>query len=69
MDGRVIFPNVLTDCFADDERQRCFWEDSKTSCFSQEGVDEGCRNRRIQTIDRTYFGEISRLVWNEMYAA
>jgi hypothetical protein len=57
--GRFMFLCVLADCFADDEGEGCFGEDSETTCWSEEAVDDGCYNRRVKSIDRPDLGEIA----------
>jgi hypothetical protein len=54
-----FFANVLTDCFSDDETQSCFWKDSESSGFAENCVDERSCNRCIETINRTYLGEVT----------
>lgn len=54
-----FFADVLTDCFPDDETQGCFWKDSESSGFAKNSIDEGSCNRCVETIDRTYLGEVT----------
>ena len=59
---RFVFLCVLADCFTDNEGEGCFREDGETTCGSEEAVDDGCSDRRVEAVDRSDFGEVASIM-------